>query len=47
MFHFNEIGCKIGKSALEKKKKFAHLQQQKKLQAKKKEEEDYGEKEEL
>ena len=37
MVHFNEIGCKIGKSALEKKKHIAHLQRQKKLDSMEKE----------
>ena len=41
MMHFNEIGCKIGKTALQKKKHVAHLQSQKKLDQLKKEQEEY------
>ena len=43
MYHFNEIGCKIGKSALEKKKQLADLQQKKKMEARTKEEDEYRE----
>jgi len=44
MVHFNEIGCKIGKSALQKKRYLADLQLNKKLEARKKEEANYLEK---
>ena len=37
MVHFNEIGCKIGKSALEKKIHIAHLQSKKKFDSMEKE----------
>ena len=44
MFHFNEFGCKIGKTALQKKRELFHIQQQKVLAARKKEEQVYVEK---
>ena len=44
MFHFNEYGCKIGKTALEKKREVEKVQQRKVLEARKKEETAYNEK---
>ena len=44
MYFFNEFGCKIGKNALQKKRKLFQIQQQKVLAARKKEEQAYVEK---
>ena len=44
MYHFNEYGCKIGKTALQKKLEIQQEQQRKLLQARKKEEKIYHEK---
>ena len=44
MYFFNEFGCKIGKTALQKKQELFHIQQQKVLAARKKEEQVYFEK---
>ena len=44
MYHFNELGCKIGKDALEKKKEIFDIQQAKLLEARKKEEYDFRQK---
>ena len=38
MYHFNEFGCKIGKTALQKKQELWQAQQEKLLKARKKEE---------
>jgi hypothetical protein len=43
MYHFNSFGCKIGKTALEKKTELFNFQQQKILAARKKEEAAYKE----
>ena len=44
IYFFNEFGCKIGKTALQKKRELFHTQQQKFLAARKKEEQVYIEK---
>ena len=44
MYHFNKLGCVIGKDALEKKQKIFQIQQAKLIAARKKEEEDYRQK---
>ena len=44
MYFFNEFGCKIGKTALQKKRELFDIQQQKVLAARKKEEQVYAEK---
>ena len=44
MYHFNEFGCKIGKTALDKKREVQEIQQKKMLEARKKEEKSYYEK---
>ena len=44
MYHFNEFGCKIGKTALDKKRELQEIQQRKLLKARKKEEKSYYEK---
>ena len=44
MYHFKEYGCKIGKTALEKKREIQHIQKMKVLEARKKEEKVYNEK---
>ena len=44
MYFFNEFGCKIGKTALQKKQELFQIQQQKVLAARKKEEQVYIEK---
>ncbi len=44
MFHFNEYGCKIGKTALQKKKELQQIQHEKVIAARKKEEAAYVEK---
>ena len=41
MFHFNEYGCKIGKTALQKKRELQQIQNEKILAARKKEEAAY------
>ena len=44
MYHFNEFGYKIGKTALDKKREVQEIQQKKMLEARKKEEKSYYEK---
>ena len=44
MYFFNEFGCKVGKTALQKKRELFDIQQQKVLAARKKEEQLYPEK---
>jgi len=44
MYHFKEYGCKIGKTALEKKREIQEIQKMKILEARKKEEKVYNEK---
>ena len=45
MYHFNQLGCKIGMDALDKKKEIFKMQQAKLLEARKKEEHDFRQKE--
>ena len=42
MFHFNTIGCKIGKDALQKKREMVAMQTAKDLESQKKEEAKYN-----
>ena len=44
MYYFNEFGCKIGKTALDKKRELQEIQQRKLLKARKKEERSYYDK---
>ena len=43
MYYFNEFGCNVGKTALDKKREVQEIQQKKILEARKKEEKRHSE----